>query len=252
MQQLDSTFTIPFPETADIETSSEDYARRFAGPVGAWFLKVQEQGTLQMLRAYPRATILDVGGGHAQVTEALIGAGFHLTVLGSAASCAERLRPFLQSGQVNFEIGNVIDLPYPSGAFDVVLSYRLLPHVERWDELLREMARVAKKAVVLDYPEANSLNLIAPSLFGFKKKLEGNTRPFTLFRQKQIVDVLERHGFGYGDRFAEFFLPMVLHRKLKSPGLSAGMETICRKLGLTGRWGSPVILKMVRKADGGY
>jgi hypothetical protein len=29
-----------FPETADIETSSDDYARRFAGKIGAWFLHV--------------------------------------------------------------------------------------------------------------------------------------------------------------------------------------------------------------------
>jgi len=25
---------VPFTETADVETASEDYARRFAGPVG--------------------------------------------------------------------------------------------------------------------------------------------------------------------------------------------------------------------------
>ena len=30
-----------FPETADVETSSDDYARRFAGPVGEWFLERQ-------------------------------------------------------------------------------------------------------------------------------------------------------------------------------------------------------------------
>ena len=28
-------------ETADVETASEDYARRFAGPIGAWFLDEQ-------------------------------------------------------------------------------------------------------------------------------------------------------------------------------------------------------------------
>ncbi|NEO49979.1 MAG: class I SAM-dependent methyltransferase, partial [Moorea sp. SIO4A3] len=57
-----------FPETADIETSSEDYASRFAGEIGAWLLKVQEDATLKMLTPYPKATILDVGGGHGQLT----------------------------------------------------------------------------------------------------------------------------------------------------------------------------------------
>src|SRR3989338_8000949 len=36
-------------EAPDIETSSEDYARRFAGPVGAWFLQVQRVAVLRFL-----------------------------------------------------------------------------------------------------------------------------------------------------------------------------------------------------------
>lgn len=38
-----------FPETADIETASNDYALRFSGEIGAWLLKVQEEATLRML-----------------------------------------------------------------------------------------------------------------------------------------------------------------------------------------------------------
>ena len=37
-----------FPETADIETASEDYASRFAGEVGRYFLQVQADITLQL------------------------------------------------------------------------------------------------------------------------------------------------------------------------------------------------------------
>lgn len=55
--------TSEYLETADIETSSEDYASRFAGAVGAWLLKTQEDATLRMLLPYPGATVLDVGGG---------------------------------------------------------------------------------------------------------------------------------------------------------------------------------------------
>ncbi|MGB3514268.1 MAG: hypothetical protein WBA93_34670 [Microcoleaceae cyanobacterium] len=52
------------PETAEIETSSDDYASRFAGNIGAWLLKIQEEATLKMLAPHPNAKILDVGGGH--------------------------------------------------------------------------------------------------------------------------------------------------------------------------------------------
>ena len=54
-------------ETADIETSSDGYAARFAGPVGEWMLEIQETITVALLPKTPSATILDVGGGHGQL-----------------------------------------------------------------------------------------------------------------------------------------------------------------------------------------
>ena len=53
-----------FPETADVETSSEDYARRFSGRVGEYFLEVQARAALDLLVPWPGARVLDVGGGH--------------------------------------------------------------------------------------------------------------------------------------------------------------------------------------------
>lgn len=238
---------VAFPETADIETSSDDYATRFAGDIGKWFLKLQEDATLKMLKPYPGATILDVGGGHGQTTEALVKAGYKVTVLGSDESCRSRIQSFVDMGQVDFKVGNVIDLPYEARSFDVVLSYRLVPHVERWEELLTDFTRVADKAVIVDFPESLSFNAITPLLFGFKKKLEGNTREYTLFRRSQLMDVYEHNGFQYSARIPEFFLPMVLHRKLKNVRISSFMESISRLIGLTRLFGSPVILKVTRK-----
>ncbi len=42
-------------EDADVETSSEGYARRFAGPVGRFFLDRQAESTLALLRPFPGA-----------------------------------------------------------------------------------------------------------------------------------------------------------------------------------------------------
>ena len=43
----------PAREDADVESSSELYARRFAGPVGQWFLELQARLTLECLRGLP-------------------------------------------------------------------------------------------------------------------------------------------------------------------------------------------------------
>lgn len=235
-----------FPETADIETSSDDYASRFAGSVGAWFLKVQAEATLQMLADNPGCTVLDVGGGHGQLTLPLLNNSFKVTVLGSSEVCIERIRHYVDSKCCFFQVGNILDLPFPDRSFDVVLSYRLLPHVTRWREYLAELARVARHVVMLDYPEERSINSLTPYLFSFKKNLEGNTRTYTIFRQDEILEAFEELGYQCADRYAEFFLPMVLHRKLKVPKISSGLERMSRLVGLTGWFGSPVILKLVR------
>jgi hypothetical protein len=101
-------------------------------------------------------------------------------------------------------------------------------------------------AVIVDYPSKQSINCISSPFFRLKKRLEGNTRPFTLFSESELMEVFKLYGFVYAERYAEFFLPMVLHRVLKSIYFSSFTEKICRLLGLTRVFGSPVVLKMVR------
>lgn|SRR5690606_9883131 len=234
-------------ETPDIVTSSADYATRFNGPVGNWLLAVQERSTMQMLRDMPGARILDVGGGHGQLTAPLIREGFDVTVLGSAPVCSERISSFVTSGQCSFRVGSLLSLPFDDQAFDVVISYRLASHINRWQHLLEEFSRVAKKAVIIDYPEVRSLNALTPMLFSFKKLIEKNTREYRSFRERELLQVFSSCGFSKEAKIPQFFLPMVFHRALKIPSLSAPLEAVCRYLGLTYLFGSPVILKVVRR-----
>ena len=240
--------TNSFPETADIETSSEDYASRFSGEIGAWLLKIQEQTTLNMLASYPKAHILDVGGGHGQLTKALIQQGHKVTVLGSAEICKTRIQTFLDQGLCNFDVGNVLALPYADRSFDVVISYRFLAHVEQWQLFLSELSRVTDKALIVDYPTIRSINYIAPLLFKLKKGMEGNTRPFTCYRESELLTYLKSLHLHQPRQYAQFFWPMVLHRALKQPSTSTMLESIPRALGLTRLLGSPIILHM-KKTD---
>ncbi|MBN1672981.1 MAG: methyltransferase domain-containing protein [Kiritimatiellae bacterium] len=231
---------------ADVVTSSDDYAARFAGPAGEWMLKVQEDITLGLLRGTPGASVLDVGGGHGQLALPLCRAGFRVTVAGSAESCRHRLAAVLDAGQCAFTAGNLLALPWPDRQFDVVLCFRLITHCEPWPALIAELCRLARRSVIVDYPTSRSLNKVAPLLFGAKKKVEQNTRTWTLFTHGQIARAFEANGFGLKSRHPQFFLPMVLHRMLKRPRLSAGLERVCRGLGLTRLLGSPVIAEMRR------
>jgi len=233
-------------ETADIESSSDAYATRFAGPAGRWMLEVQERITLGFLRDRPGAGILDVGGGHGQLAVPLCREGYRVTVLGSDASCRHRVSEIVDAGSCAFVVGDVIDLPFDDRSFDTVISFRLVTHCRRWPKLIDELCRVARDSVIVDYPTSQSLNCIAPALFKAKKKLEGNTRTWALFKHAEVHGEFARNGYGLRRQEAQFFLPMVLHRALKCRTVSAALEGFCRLAGLSRRWGSPVIVEMAR------
>jgi ubiquinone/menaquinone biosynthesis C-methylase UbiE len=147
------------PETADIETASSDYAQRFSGKTGEYFLEVQTNITLKLLEPWPRARVLDIGGGHAQIAVPLVQEGFDVTVTGSSELCRERLDRFLEPGTFKFRCCNMLELPFESNTFDIVLAFRLVSHVNRWRELLAELCRVSREAVIVDYPDLRSFNL---------------------------------------------------------------------------------------------
>jgi SAM-dependent methyltransferase len=237
-------------EDADIGTSSDDYARRFRGAVGRWFLETQSRLTLHLLRELPvGASILDVGGGHAQIAPPMVEAGYEVTVVGSAPICAARLVALAASGHYRFEVANLQALPYPDRSFDAVVCFRLLPHSVAWDRLIGELCRVARRSVILDYPSVRSANLLSPRLFQVKRAIELNTREFMLFTPSEIKSAFRKQGFIVRKERPQFLLPMVLHRWANRSVLSRVAEAPGRLLGLTRWFGSPIIVRADRRAE---
>jgi hypothetical protein len=234
-------------EDADIETSSEDYARRFSGQVGQWFLDLQAATTLDLLRDLPRgASLLDVGGGHAQLTGPLLGAGFDVLVAGSHASCGDRLAAWRDNRRLRFEVVDLGALPYPDQAFDAALCFRLLPHSVAWTRLVSELCRVARRAVVVDYPSGRSVNILADQLFRLKHRIERNTRPYTVFERAEVRAAFAAQGFEVRWERPQFLLPMVLHRWLGRAALARALEFPGYVTGLRRVLGSPVIVRADR------
>jgi ubiquinone/menaquinone biosynthesis C-methylase UbiE len=239
-------------ESPDIETASADYAQRFAGEVGGYFLDTQTRAVLELLTPWPRARVLDVGGGHGQIAAPLVARGYDVTVVGSNQRCRERLDLLLKPGSFAFVSGNILELPFADDSFDVVMAFRLLPHVRRWRRLVAEMCRVASAAVICDYPDLRSVNLIQRPFFAWKRRIEKNTRPFECFTRRQLTWEFAKHGFGQATFRPQFLFPMVAHRALKSAALSRALERTSEAVGLTRAFGSPVVLRVVptRHGDG--
>jgi ubiquinone/menaquinone biosynthesis C-methylase UbiE len=194
----------------------------------------------------PGSAVLEVGGGHGQLVPFLAERGYRIEVLGSDASCSERIRPWIERGACSFRTGDILSLPYPDRSFDAVLGFRLLPHVRNWRGLIGELCRVARRGVVADYASSRSINAVSKWTFRWKKRAEGNTRPFSVFAAGDVRSTFEAAGFRTTGHRPQFILPMVLHRKLRSRSLSEAIEAPARIAGLTRLLGSPVIVRAER------
>lgn len=238
--------------TPDVETSSEGYRGRFAGEVGRFFLDTQSALLLAQLRGsgvrLEDSAIFEVGGGHAQVTEALLAAGAKVTVQGSAASCAHFLSqlPEWGSERLVFVTSTLWSLPAADRSIDSVVALRVMAHVTRWQELIAEMCRISRHAVVIDFPCKSGMNALTPLLFRMKKKIEGNTRPYFSYDSAELEAEFRKHGFTVSAATKQFALPMGLHRALKSARASQLLEATLRRIGLTALLGSPAMLCATR------
>ena len=234
----------------DIASSTDDYATRFSGRIGEWFLLVQQHATLRFLKSYAGESIevADIGGGHAQNVAGVLDAGHRLWVSGSDKSCAHRLQPYLKSeGTVSFQECPLTEIPVEDLRFKIVLSYRMLSHLNHWPDFVAELCRISADRVVIDYPTYRSVNLLNSLLFSFKKGVERNTRSFLIFHEKEVIAAFEKYGFVLEGRVGQYVFPMAFHRMHKNVPLARFLEGCCRVFGLSWLFGSPVIACFKRK-----
>lgn len=235
-------------EQPDIESSTPDYASRFSGETGEWFLSIQSQALKSALSNDndKKYTILDVGGGHGQDVDIITSLDHQLTILGSNASCAQMIRNELHKGRVKFDQGSLLDMPYKDDEFEICVSFRMLPHLERWQDHIVELCRVSSNKVVVDFPTIRSVNFFSDVFFPLKKGIEKNTRPFKLFSEQEIIHIFNQNGFLLHQRSPEFFFPMALHRAIKNVHISRFLESIAKRTGLNYFFGSPLICTFIK------
>ena len=236
-------------EKPDIETSSEDYASRFQGAAGRYFLEVQENCTRDLLTD-SMTSVLDVGGGHGQLTPLFHARECDITVLGSDDSCHRRLREKYSDVTIKYITGDLLNLPFENQQFDLVIAVRLISHITAWDRLISELCRVARNTVIIDYPSVLALNALTPLMFKLKRRIEGNTRTYTSFGRQGLASCFRENEFEVQMTRSQFFLPMFVHRALKGSRLLQVAETGFRKIGMTHVFGSPVLLRADRRKIG--
>lgn len=242
--------------TPDVETSSDTYRARFSGEAGRFFLRTQAAAIDRLLvrgtaRPDRPLRILEVGGGHGQITRGLLEQGHEVWVQGSAPCCIHQIRPLMNEFQerLHFVCSTMWALPFAPCSFDAVIALRVMAHVERWRALLAEMGRVSKRQVLLDYASLASVNVLTPLVFRLKRRVEGNTRPYFCTTAGRLTRALRGLGFARFSLEKQFLLPMGLHRAAGSTRFLVAVERVGRAIGMTRLLGSPVILLAEKPVD---
>jgi hypothetical protein len=132
---------------------------------------------------------------------------------------------------------------------DILVAIRLITHLDDWENVLREMCRVARKAVVIDFPTNRSLNGLSPLTFDLKNHIEGNTRPYSSFSVREFRSIFEGAGFEIDIIARQFFLPMFIHRAVKGHSFAQGTEKLMRQIGITSLLGCPAVLRAKKVAS---
>ena len=237
-------------EDADVETSSEATRGASPGAVGDFFLEVQARATLELLARLAAGAVLDVGGGHGQLTGPLVEAGYAVDGARQRPTPAASARVRVDgAGRARFQAGDLLALPFPDRSFDVVLAFRLLPHVARWARAGgRAVPRGAPRGRVVDYPTRRSVNagvgVCSSASSRASKATRGRSRCSATPRSRPRS---RPHGFHATGRRPQFFFPMALHRALGvAPRRATASKAAASGAGPDAALGSPVILRLER------
>ncbi|HMO02733.1 MAG TPA: class I SAM-dependent methyltransferase [Oligoflexia bacterium] len=232
----------------DIHSSSDDYISRFLNAGGKFLLNKQSQIISTIITAYrlSLATALDVGGGHFQSAPILAQAGIKVTITGSDYSCQQQMLKTSPNANIEFKVSSLCPLPFPEHSYDLVSTFRVLSHLDNFEDFIGECCRVAKVAVIFDYPTTKSLNYLSRYFFKTKLAVEKNTRTFNSFSDNQIKELLAKNGFQIKQIERELFWPHFLHRAVNNKLLSNIIEKPAEIFGITQRFGSPVIVFATR------
>lgn len=231
----------------DVASSSNEYATRFSGETGGYFLEVQDNALKKLLSQIPPTKsiqrVLDLGGGHCQLVERYLSCGYHVYMQGSDERSF--LRPislgYNNSPYVHFITHHIEELhTIPDQSYDLVSGIRLMAHIPDWETFLNHCLRISKYGIIFDYANLYSINLLSPLLFHLKKRVEKNTRPFFCHTSRNIKNLLHRSGAARIIQEPQFVFPMGLHRALGKKKLSERLEKSASLFGLSSL-GSPVM-----------
>lgn len=243
---------------ASTEVAEGFDALRFSGGVGQLLLETQEKILVEAIAPGPGRVIADVGTGTGRAALALartgadvigIDASNEMLAVASRRAAEARTRDGQAvAGHIRFERGDAHALPLGDRSVDAAVCLRVLMHTPDWRRCLGELCRISRSRLVFDFPAAASAAAIQAGVRRVAHSAGMKTEPYRVMRASAVRRELARHGWRVRAEHRQFVLPIALHKKLGSIGLTRGLERVLAGAGLLRLFGSPVTIVAERAA----
>ncbi len=143
--------TFRYDAAVDVDTSN--YRKHMSdNPVQRRLIDRFHQKITRIVQDLQPETLLDAGCGEGFVADIFLKAMPEANITGFDVLEDSVKLARLRNPRASFAVGDIYNINYPDASFDVVFSLEVLEHLDEPDRALRELARVARRAVVLSVP----------------------------------------------------------------------------------------------------
>jgi ubiquinone/menaquinone biosynthesis C-methylase UbiE len=222
---------------------SDRYGSRFGQ-----YLENFEASTFLHLLNPEYTTVLDLGAGTGKLT-------IQLLLLSKEVIAADNSSEMLgvaklKANELGLEIKAVAcdanRLSFKDGAFECVFSSRTLMNLSDWRNGVREICRVSRGELVIDFPSNFSFASIDVILKKLIKLFRPETRVYNTISMNEASEEIRKNGFRTIHAEKQFFMPLAFHRCLNYPAISIKFERIFRILHITNLFGNPIVMKAMK------
>jgi SAM-dependent methyltransferase len=236
---------------ADPAMAERFHGMRFSGPIGRLLAETQERVIADFLSPVLGRSILDVGTGTGRAAIALAQRGAVVTAIDASAEMLAVARRRAEEAHVavTFAREDAHRLPFDDGSFDAVVCLRVLMHTPDWKRSLSELCRVSRGRVVFDYPALCSAALVQSLARRLAYAAGARVEAYRVFTDASVRSALAANGFRLAGQHRQFVLPIALHKRLNSEGMTRRIERALTQAGLNALFGSPVTVAAERCAS---
>jgi len=221
---------------------------RFGGPIGGYLKEYQEEQLERWVPNTAERTILDIGAGTGRTAIPMAMAGARVTAADASDEMLRVARKRAEANEldIDFQVCDVMNLPFAERQFDTVLIFRVLMHVTDWKKAVAEICRCCGDEIIFDYPPRRALAALLVPWRWFRGLWDSSVQKFRLFSHGQLKREFARHGFRFEEVERLWFLPIAVHKKIGKLGFTKGIENFFRILGLRRLFGAPITVRARR------